>query len=67
MNRTDLFYVPLLTCEPVVVPVEDDLTLGVAHPVENIEGREAEGEHQSCHPVNSRRGVNDNTPSLRLG
>ena len=53
MNRTDLFYVPLLTCEPVVVPVEDDLTLGVAHPVEDIEGCEAEWEHQSRYPINS--------------
>ena len=37
----------------MVVPVEDDLTLGVAHPVEDIEGCEAEWEHQSRYPINS--------------
>ena len=56
MNRTDFFYVPLLTCEPVVVPVEDDLALGVAHPVQDVEGGEAEREHQPRDSVNPASG-----------
>ena len=50
----------------MVVPVEDDLALGVAHPVEDIEGCEAQREHQPGNPVNSRGGVDDNSPALRL-
>ena len=50
----------------MIVPVEDDLTLRVAHPVENIEGSEAEREHQPGYPVNSRGGVDDDSPSLGL-
>ena len=57
-NRTGeyllLYIVP--TRELVVVPVEDDLALGVAHPVQDVEGGEAEREHQPRDSVNPASG-----------
>ena len=43
------------TGELVVVPVEYDLPLGVAHPVQDVEGGEAQGEHQSGDSVDPEK------------
>ena len=39
----------------MVVPVEYDLPLGVAHPVQDVEGGEAQGEHQSGDSVDPEK------------
>ena len=39
----------------MVVPVEYDLSLGVAHPVQDVEGCEAQGEHQSRDSVDPEK------------
>ena len=41
-----------LTGESVVIPVEGDLSLGVADPVQNVKGCETQRKHQSRNPVN---------------